>query len=131
MERKLRLLRVLTAIGIGALITAIVVVLLLNPTDDEGIRCGLRRTFHLKCMTCGATRAVYYFFTLQLGKAFYYHAYFVALSPIMAYIGLAFSLNVFFGKRVFPLKLRWWYLVAFAVGLAVFGVIRNFIPIVY
>ena len=131
MDKKLRLLRVFTALGIGALIIAIITVLITNPTDDEGIRCAFRKTLHLKCMTCGATRAVYYFFTLQIGKAFYYHAYFTALSPIMAYVAISFSVNVFLGKKVLPLKLKVWQLIAFAVGLGVFGIVRNFIPQIY
>ena len=131
MDKKLKLLRVFTVISIGALTTAIIAVLILNPTDDDGIRCGLRKVFYIKCMTCGATRAVYYFFTLQFGKAFYYHAYFTALSPVMAYVAISFSVNVFLGKKVMPLKLKWWYLIAFAVGLTVFGIVRNFIPYVY
>jgi hypothetical protein len=131
MNKKLRLLRILTAIGLGALIAAVVFVLIFNPTENFMGECFYRRYLHLKCSTCGATRAVYYFFTLRFGKAFYYHAYFTVLSPVMAYVALAFCVNVFCGKRVLPLRLRWWWAVVFIGGLIAFGILRNFTAVIY
>ncbi len=131
-NKKLTVIRALTALGLCALICLITAILLLNPTENTLLPCALNKTFGIHCATCGATRAVYYFFTFQFKKAFYYHAYFVTLSPLLAYIITGFCVNVFAGKKVVPFpKPRWYYLVAFFAGLLCFGVLRNFTMVIY
>ncbi len=131
-KTKVKIIRAVTIICIGALITAIIGVLILNPTENEFYTCWYRENLHIKCLTCGGTRAVYYFFTFQIGKAFYYHAYFTALSPLIGYVIIGLGVNGVVGKRLVPMpKFRWFYPVLFVVGLVVFGVIRNFTGFIY
>lgn len=125
-------MRVLTATGLGALIVGVILVVVLNPTENTLIPCQYYAMTKLKCLTCGGTRMVYYFFTLQLDKAFYYHAYFTVTSPLIAYALAVITVNVFAGRRVLPYPKRWYiYIAVYFVGLAIFGVARNFIPYFY
>ena len=116
---------------IAAAVAAIVAVVLLDPTKNTLYTCFYREVFHIHCPTCGATRAVYYFFTLKFKTAFYYHAYFVATSPLLAYAGAAFVINNLVGKKVVPIKLKWYYFVIYVAGLLVFAVFRNFTTVIY
>ena len=121
-------MRALAAVAVGALITAIAVVLIVNPTDGGFPECPYRK-LNFKCTSCGATRAVYYFFTLQFGKAFYYHAYFTLTSPLVAYYIVAIFVNAFACKRVLPI---WWQVAfGYVLGLVAFTVLRNFTDVIY
>lgn len=132
MNKKLAVMRVLTAIGLGALIVGVVFVVAFNPTEKNLFPCQFYKLTQIKCPTCGATRMVYCFFTLQLGKAFYYHAYFTVTSPLVGYALITLVVNVFKGRRVLPYPKRWYiWLAVYFCGLATFGVVRNFIPYFY
>lgn len=125
--------RALTVTAVIAAVAAVIFVVLRNPTENTILPCMYNKLFHIKCATCGATRAVYYFFTFDFAKAFYYHAYFTVLSPIIGYVLLALAVNGIAYKRIMPLPKRFWWIypAVFIAGLIIFGVVRNFTAVVY
>ena len=88
------------------------------------------KDFH--CPSCGLTRAVYCLATFQFGKAFYYHAFFTVTSPILAYIFLTLTVNLFAGKKIIPYPKRYPIYLYLYLGLYLtFAVLRNFTDIIY
>lgn len=116
----------------AACIFFIAYVLIKNPFKSE-FYAGFshdKSLFH--CPSCGATRAIYCFFTLDFKGAFYYHAYFTALSPIFLYIMITLSVNLFFQKTIIPYPKRFAiYLYALLFLLVAFTVLRNFTSVIY
>ena len=124
--------RAATVAALLAFAGAIAFVVIADPTENTLFPCVYNKTFHVHCPTCGATRAAYYFFTFRFGKAFYYHAYFTALSPVIGYAVIAVSVNNFADRKVLPLPKRGWvYIVVFIAGLICFGAARNFTRVIY
>ena len=124
--------RVITLAALCIAVAGVAFVVIANPTENELFICAYNRVLHLHCPTCGATRAVYYFFTFKFREAFYYHAYFVSLSPVGAYLSVAAAVNGVAGRKIIPLpRFHWVYPVAFLAGLFVFGILRNFTPVIY
>ncbi len=131
-KNKTSAVRYLTIFAIIVCVSAIVFVVVRFNTAGGLIPCMVNKVFNINCPTCGATRAVYYFFTLHFAEAFYYHAYFVTLSPIFAYLAIAFSVNGIVGRKIIPLPaFKWYYPVIFLLGLMAFGVLRNFTDVIY
>lgn len=109
-----------------------VYVMLANPLQNDvfGIFVHDASIFH--CPSCGATRAVYCFFRLDFKQAFYYHAYFTVISPVIAYIILCVTVNGFFNKKIIPYPKHYaaCLYVLFALWMA-FSVARNFTNIIF
>ena len=115
-----------------AAIAAVLFVIIANPSENTLIECAIYKKLHLHCPTCGATRAAYYFFTFRFGKAFYYHAFFTAVSPFAAFVAAGAAVNGIAGKKIVPLpEFRWVYPVVFLAGLLLFGILRNFTATIY
>lgn len=116
----------------AACIFFIAYVLIKNPFEND-LYAGFshdKTLFH--CPSCGATRALYCFFTLNFKGAFYYHAYFTVLSPVFLYIIITLGVNLFFQKRIIPYPKRFAiYLYALLILLIIFTVIRNFTTVIY
>lgn len=124
--------RILTLTVAVIVLSVIAFVIISNPVEVKLLPCLIHSKFNVKCPSCGLTRAVYCVMTLKLGQAFYYNAYLTLLSPLVAYLCVAFLVNGVVGRRIVPLpKFRWWMLVAFLVGLIAFTVLRNFISCIY
>ncbi len=112
-----------------ALIAAVALVLIVNPTGGgKGILpgCILYELTGIKCTTCGATRAVYCFFTFDFANALKYHALFTVTSPLMVYFYLGYFVNSVAGRRIIPMpKYKDWNLYALFGVLLVFMLVRN------
>lgn len=98
--------------------------------DFYGVFVHSQGAFH--CPACGLTRAVYCAMHLDFRSAFYYHAYFTALFPVLTYIAVCLAVNLFFGRKIVP------YPKNAAVGLytllallVVFTIVRNFSSAIY
>lgn len=86
--------------------------------------------FH--CPSCGLTRAVYCIATFQFGKAFYYHAFFTSTLPILGYIFLTLTVNLFMGKKIIPYPKNYSVYLYVYFGLYIaFAVLRNFTSVIY
>lgn len=86
--------------------------------------------FH--CPSCGLTRAVYCLATFDFKHAFYYHALFTVLSPVLAYIVLTLTVNLFAGRKIIPYPKHYPVYLWIIFGLYIaFGVLRNFTDVVY
>ncbi len=86
--------------------------------------------FH--CPSCGLTRAVYCIATFQFGKAFYYHAFFTSTLPILGYIFLTLTVNLFMGKKIIPYPKKYPVYLYVYLGLYIaFAVLRNFTSVIY
>ena len=129
--RKTTVIRLITVFCLAAISLAIAFVVITFDRHGELYPCAINGKFHLHCPTCGTTRAVYYFFTLRFKEAFYYHAYFVSLSPLMAYAVIALCVNGIAAKKIMPLPFKWYYPVIFIAGLFLFGIFRNFTSVIY
>ena len=131
---KLKLIR-LTIIGFYlACIALFVYVMVKNPLDKDIYHflghIGDTNGYH--CPSCGLTRAVYCLATLQFGKAFYYHAFFTVTLPILAYVCLTLTVNLFVGKKIIPYPKNYAVYLYVYLGLYIaFAVLRNFTSIIY
>ena len=109
-----------------------IVILVKNPFENSiyGALSHDKSLFH--CPTCGLTRAVYCLFTLQLKKAFYYHAFFITFLPVLLYLVLTLSINLFFNKKVLPYPKKYSIYLYTLFGLLIaFTILRNFTSIIY
>ena len=108
-NNKLKLIR-LAIIGFYlACILFFIYVMVKNPLEKD-IYHILGHVVEMKdfhCPSCGLTRAVYCLATFQFGQAFYYHAFFTVTSPILAYIFLTLTVNLFAGKKIIPYPKRY------------------------
>lgn len=129
-KKGIRAIRIISILCVLGALSAIIAVVVLDPTENTLLPCMYYHVLGIRCATCGATRAVYSFFTGHIADAFHYHAYFTLLSPVIGYACFALAADGIAGKMIIPLpKKRWWiYPAVFAAGLIAFTVIRNFIP---
>ena len=130
---KLKLIR-LTIIGFYlACIALFVYVMVRNPLENDIYHLfGHFGDLKYHCPSCGATRAVYCLATLQFGKAFYYHAFLTVTSPILAYIIITLTVNLFAGKKIIPYPKRYAVYLYVYLGLYIaFAVFRNFTDVIY
>ena len=131
---KLKLIR-LTIIGFYlACLLFFIYVMVKNPLEKD-IYHILGHVVEMKdfhCPSCGLTRAVYCMATFQFGKAFYYHAFFTVTSPILAYIFLTLTVNLYAGKKIIPYPKRYSIYLYVYLGLYLaFAVFRNFTDVIY
>ena len=133
-NNKLKLIR-LAIIGFYlACILFFIYVMVKNPLEKD-IYHILGHVVEMKdfhCPSCGLTRAVYCLATFQFGKAFYYHAFFTVTSPILAYIFLTLTVNLYAGKKIIPYPKRYSIYLYVYLGLYIaFAVLRNFTDVIY
>lgn len=103
-----------------------------DPFSDPRVTCPINGLFHVRCLTCGATRAAYCLAKGQFGRAFYYNALFtVGFIPAFL-LGLAVSVNFAAGRRAVPLpKFRLVYFWIALGVMAAFVAVRNLVPQIY
>ena len=131
---KLKLIR-LTIIGFYlACLLFFIYVMVKNPLENDIYHIFGHvvemKNFH--CPSCGATRAVYCLATFQFGKAFYYHAFLTVTAPILAYIFLTLTVNLFAGKKIIPYPKNYAVYLYVYLGLYLaFAVFRNLVDFIY
>jgi hypothetical protein len=93
---------------------------------------GLRED-KISCPTAfSETSAINCLATFKFGQAFYYHAFFTVTSPILAYIFLTLTVNLYAGKKIIPYPKRYSIYLYVYLGLYLaFAVFRNFTSIIY
>ncbi len=131
-NKKLFLVRTAIIAFYAVCIIFTVIILVKNPFTNNiyGVLSHDKSLFH--CPTCGFTRAVYCLFTLQLKKAFYYHAFFITLFPVLLYLVLTLSVNLFFNKKILPYPKKYSIYLYVLFGLLIaFTVLRNFTSVIY
>lgn len=90
----------------------------------EGIPCAFHEMTGMYCTGCGGTRMVISILKLQFYQAFRYNPFLFITLPFLIGVGV-------FQSRLYIIKGRlshWldYFLIAYAIALAVFGIIRNF-----
>jgi len=103
-----------------------------NPIDNNvyGFFIHDERFWH--CPACGLTRAVYCLMRFDFLNAFYYHACFVILLPIIAYTAVCLSINLWVGRTVIPYPKKYSLIMWICFGMwMAFSVLRNFTMIIY
>lgn len=109
-----------------------IVLLIENPLKNDfyGNLIHDESLFH--CPSCGLTRAWYCLMTFKFKEAFYYHAYFTILLPVILYIVLTTSVNVFFNKKIIPYPKRYSIFLYALFGILIaFTIFRNFTSVIY
>lgn len=90
----------------------------------EGIPCAFHEMTGMYCTGCGGTRMVISIIKLQFYQAFRYNPFLFITLPFLIGVGVYQSrLYIIKGKLSYWLD---YFLIAYAVALAVFGIIRNF-----
>ena len=103
-----------------------------NPIEND-IYCFLvHKEMAIHCPSCGLTRAVYLLMKFDFKSAFYYHAFFVCTLPLLAYIILTLTVNLFANKKIMPYPKRYSIILyAYLFAFIAFSVIRNFTSVIY
>lgn len=123
-EQMKRLLFVGALLGaIGVLVLAII---LSKIYFGKGVMCMLYETSGYYCPGCGGTRMALALLELDFYQAFRYNMYVLGTLPFVIVIGV--KQIVLFIKKGEMLEKLDIYLIVYAVGLVIFGVLRN-IPI--
>ena len=132
-NEQLRAIRIFIIGFYLACIALFIYVMVRNPLENDIYHLfGHFGELKYHCPSCGATRAVYCLATLQFGKAFYYHAFLTVTSPILAYILLTLTVNLFAGKKIIPYPRRYAVYLYVYLGLYIaFAVFRNLVDFIY
>ena len=103
-----------------------------NPFEKDIYGFLIHQKSIIHCPSCGLTRSVYSLMHFDFKSAFYYHAFFVCTLPILGYILLTLTINLFCGKKIIPYPKRYsLFLYAYLFALIVFTIFRNFTSIIY
>lgn len=132
-NKKLTLIRASIIVFYSACLTIFIYVMVKKPLENDIYHLlGHVVEIGFHCPSCGLTRAVYCIATFQLGKAFYYHAFFTSTLPILGYIFLTLTVNLFMGKKIIPYPKKYpvYLYVYFGLYIA-FAVLRNFTSVIY
>ena len=122
----LTLVRTAIIIFYAVCLLLLIYVITKNPLKNDVYAFKFHDSTVFCCPSCGLTRAVYCLFTLKIKQAFYYHAFFTVFSPIIGYIILTLTVNLFAGKKIIPYPKRYSIYLWVLFGLwMVFTVIRN------
>jgi len=103
-----------------------------NPLKNNvyGIFIHNEKYFH--CPSCGATRALYCFLKADFKSAFYYHAFFTVLSPVILYMLVCFTVNLWAGRKIIPYPKHYAVYLYILLGLwMAFTLIRNLTTVIY
>lgn len=126
--------RIRVAISIFYLFAAafMVYVALKNPIENNVYGFFLHDERYFHCPSCGATRAFYCLLKFDFKSAFYYHAFFTVFSPVLAYVAVCLTVNLWCGKKIIPYPGHYSAYLYALLGLwMIFTVIRNFTDVVY
>ncbi len=130
--RKRMLVRVAIVAFWFAVIAFSIYVFLSDPIENDiyGFFIHDESTFH--CPSCGLTRSAYCLMKFDFAGAFYYHAYFTVISPVLAYSLICLTANLWTGKKIvpYPKNYRAILWVTFSLWM-IFTVIRNFTDCFY
>lgn len=103
-----------------------------NPLEENIYGFLIHQKSLIHCPSCGLTRSIYLLMHFDFKGAFYYHAFFVCTFPILGYIILTLTVNLFAGKKIIPYPKRYsLFLYAYLFALIAFTVIRNFTAVIY
>ena len=103
-----------------------------NPIDNDIYGFLIHQKSVIHCPSCGLTRSVYSLMHLNFKMAFYYHAFFVCTLPILCYIILTVTVNLFANKKIMPYPKRYsLFLYAYLFALIAFTIFRNFTTVIY
>ena len=132
MKKSLILTRTAIILFYAVCLILLIHVLVKNPLKNNVYGFKLHDSAVFCCPSCGLTRAVYCLFTLKIKSAFYYHAFFTVFSPVIAYVMLTLTVNLFACKKVIPYPKRYgvYLWVLFGLWMA-FTVIRNLTPFIF
>lgn len=118
-----------TAKNIGILLSLGIVYYFLYYLFDIGFKCPLNSLTGLLCPVCGITRMLVSLLHLDFSSAIYYNAALLLVLPLFIAVIVSYNYRyVRYGERGF---IRWHkvILIVCTVVLAVFGALRNVIPL--
>jgi hypothetical protein len=87
--------------------------------------CLVKLTIGQDCPGCGGTRAFFYLMHGNLPAAARHHAMFVFAFPFLAYLYIAWSMKVVFGRQLPVLRLSPKVIGGFIIAWMGFSIIRN------
>ncbi len=103
-----------------------------NPFEKDIYGFLIHQKSKIHCPSCGLTRSVYSLMHFDFKKAFYYHAFFVCTLPILGYILLTLTVNLFCDKKIIPYPKGYsLFLYAYLFALIAFTIFRNFTSVIY
>ena len=100
MKKTLTLVRTAIIFFYAVCLLLLIYVIIKNPLKNDVYAFKFHDSTVFCCPSCGLTRAVYCLFTLRIKQAFYYHAFFTLFSPVIAYIALTLTINLFASKKI-------------------------------
>lgn len=113
-------------VGIGTVGILILAIILSKVLFGEGVMCTLYELTGYYCPGCGGTRMALALLRLDIYQAFRYNPYILGTLPFVVVIALKqFYIFIRYNKMLDKLDT---YLIVYAFGLVIFGVVRN-IPI--
>lgn len=101
----------------------------INIKYSIGIPCAVNKAFGVYCPGCGLTRAVGAILQLDFVQAFRYNAFSLILIPLIFMIFVTFIWENIFGKISFISKIPTAVWIILFSCFFVYGIVRNFIPI--
>lgn len=115
----------------GVLAGAVGYVLANNPADgkrDLMGGCGWYAMFGTNGPTCGGTRMVWYLLHGDIVNAARMHLVALIGTPFALYMLVQWSVERLFGRRLPPLRLRWWAYLGYGVAFVVYGAVLRNLP---
>ena len=94
-----------------------------------GIPCLINKCFGVYCPGCGMTRAVDALLKLNFKEAFRYNTFSIILLPILFVMSVIFIWNMIFKDNKIYIKCNNILLIMMASCLLLYGILRNFIPV--
>ncbi len=118
--------RTIAALAIGfALLTAAAVLFWFNPADGGYPRCALHALTGLHCPGCGGIRATHQLLHGNVAEAFRLNPLWVIVAPFVGWLLLREAARALAGRRLPPRHISVWWIWAFGVVVALFGILRN------
>lgn len=117
---------------IGIIVVLILLAVLYAYLDDEynmGFSCTLNQLFGIYCPGCGLTRAGIAMLQLDFYQAFRYNAFSLIIISGIFFASVCFIWETIFNKNNIISKIPIAFWVIFTISFLIYGVIRNFIPI--
>jgi hypothetical protein len=125
------LFRLLPVIPLAALAGAAWWVERFNPTDgspDPTGPCAWHAVTGINGPTCGGTRAFYELLHGNVIEAVRYHLPFVVAVPVLAYWWLAWTVELWTGRRLPRLRPKPWMVITYVVAALVFTTVLRNLP---
>ena len=103
-----------------------------NPIENDIYGFLIHKKSVIHCPACGLTRSVYSLMRFDFKNAFYYHAFFVSTLPLLGYIVLTLTVNLFANKKIMPYPKRYQIILyAYLFAFIAFSILRNFTSVIY